>query len=167
MIKTVYDYDRETGEYLGTSIAMADPVDGSLLMPPNSTLLVPPEPREGYAIVMRKGAWEYIRDLRGKTIYNKATKETVYVKTLDDIDYDKYTETAPTTETCVWKDNAWFDPKAEIRAQISEVKGNIAKLKDLLLTAMLANNEDVIAELKQEYSEETAKLLDLQNKLAE
>lgn len=168
MIKTVYDYDKDTGEYLGTSVAMTDPSTGDLLLPPNSTVVAPLAEREGYAVVMRKGAWMYVRDLRGKTLYNKKTREAVYIKDLtQEINYDDYTEATPISDTCVWQDNDWFDPKAELRTEIATIEQNIANLKDLLLSAMLANNEDVIAELKQDYSEETEKLNELQNKLAE
>jgi len=58
---TVYNYDPDTGLYLGSATAMQSPLDfpGTWLYPANSTLIAPPTPSQGQAAYFsaKLGSW--------------------------------------------------------------------------------------------------------------
>lgn len=64
--KTVYNYDRDTGEYRGEAAAHENPRrPGSYLLPAFSTETAPPPVGEHEAAVYRDGAWSVVPDWRG------------------------------------------------------------------------------------------------------
>lgn len=66
MTKTVYSYDRATGEYLGEAVAQPNPRrPGAYLLPAFSTETAPPAAGEHEAAVYREGAWSIVPDWRG------------------------------------------------------------------------------------------------------
>lgn len=75
----VYKYDEKTKEYIGTEIAIVDPLESKLqgkeiyLLPANTTFVEPTE-KEGYANVWNGEAWDLLEDNRNKE-YWLATDE--------------------------------------------------------------------------------------------
>lgn len=70
----IYDYDKNTGEYLGEREAVLDPLEaekGNLvpLVPAFATLVAPPIVSAGYVAVY-EGGWVVKEDHRGKTVYS-------------------------------------------------------------------------------------------------
>lgn len=66
MTKTVYSYDRDTGEYRGEAVAHENPRrPGSYLLPAFSTEAAPSATGEREAAVYRDGAWSVVPDWRG------------------------------------------------------------------------------------------------------
>lgn len=62
----IYNYDRETGEYLGSGFADPNPVrEDAWLVPANATNEAPPTVATGQAAVFENGAWVVKNDLRG------------------------------------------------------------------------------------------------------
>lgn len=54
----IYNYDADTGEYLGASTADESPLEpGVFLIPANSTTIVPPDAQDGKTINFENGAW--------------------------------------------------------------------------------------------------------------
>lgn len=57
----IYDYDKESGLYLGESMADADPLDkANWLIPSNATNLAPLEMQDGKTVNFINGKWVYI-----------------------------------------------------------------------------------------------------------
>jgi hypothetical protein len=79
---TVYRYDKWTGEFVGTELAVQSPLDepGVWLYPANSTTQPPPQVDNGLVAVWVDESWQTVEDHRGKTIYkgqSSATVETI------------------------------------------------------------------------------------------
>lgn len=67
-MSTLYHYDRDTGEYRGSSIARESPLEpGVLMVPANATTSAPPSPGPKQAAVWQGGAWSLVADHRGET----------------------------------------------------------------------------------------------------
>jgi hypothetical protein len=70
-MKYVYKYDEKTKEYLGKAEALLDPLETQLqqkeiyLLPADATFIAPAL-QEGYVSVFKEGAWENLKDNRGK-----------------------------------------------------------------------------------------------------
>lgn len=65
----IYNYHKETGEYLSESTADESPLEpGVFLIPEDSTPEEVIKEKPGFARIFNNGAWEYIADNRG-TIY--------------------------------------------------------------------------------------------------
>lgn len=68
--KTVYSFDRETGEYRGPAVAHANPRrPGAYLLPAFSTEAAPPAIGERQAAVYLADAWQVVPDWRGHTYW--------------------------------------------------------------------------------------------------
>lgn len=63
----IWNYRHDTGEYVGPSVADADPLaEGVFLLPAFSTSLPPPTPDAGKVAVFINGAWAQEVDHRGE-----------------------------------------------------------------------------------------------------
>ena len=108
----IYNYDGETGLYLSSSTAKANPrVEGAFLIPANATELVP-SPGAGQVSVFSGGAWTYTADLTLVTYYSTADGSTVVNTDPLNAPADT-TELAPTafdsgTQTRSWTGSAWL-----------------------------------------------------------
>lgn len=91
-----YDYDPETGEYIGAAECQENPMEpGTYLIPNHATLTVPPEAVAHTARCFRNGEWIFVTDRRGETIYDvNDSRETATVEALGDIPAG-YTLTPP------------------------------------------------------------------------
>lgn len=70
MIKTVYAYDRFTGEYRGETLAYKHPVDDTYPLPAYSCYEEPPSTGEEEVAVYEGGEWVVKCDLRGVVYYD-------------------------------------------------------------------------------------------------
>lgn len=68
-----YNYDRETGEYLGQSTVRESPREpGVYLLPAHATETAPPAAEPGHAVCWREGAWVQVPDFRGQVRWDAA-----------------------------------------------------------------------------------------------
>lgn len=75
---TIYNYDKNTKEFLTSSEAMESPLEpGVFLIPANATTVAPLAPKPDFTMLFNEDlqSWEYIEDYRGKDIHEVATKE--------------------------------------------------------------------------------------------
>lgn len=73
---TVYAYDANTKEYLGTTQAQESPLEpGITLMPSNSTAIQPPSVEEKQVAVWNGEGWNTVTDLRNTVYYDADGKE--------------------------------------------------------------------------------------------
>ena len=108
--KTVYNYDPDTGEYLGLETAHESPMEpGVYLLPAHSTEAEPPEVGEHQAAVYRNGAWTLVEDHRGEVWYDTATQERHEIKELGIVP-EAWTQSEPTDPESIWNGTAWEVP---------------------------------------------------------
>lgn len=96
----IYNYDRDTREFTGSSKAKQDPkVEDRFLMPANSTLVVAPaeQPNKKAIFDIGKEKWDYVDDYRGTEVSAPdETGRTVVIQALgikpDDIVFDPLPE---------------------------------------------------------------------------
>ena len=105
----IYNYDKNTLEYLSEEVAELDPIGGKPLIPANATVIEPLAKKDGFAICFdeKKQIWEYKKDLRGKEFWSKETGLKVVVDTLD-FDTKNYTPTPP-KENQIMQNGKWVD----------------------------------------------------------
>lgn len=95
----VYNYDKETKEYIGESTPQINPKkEGEYLIPACATMVVPLEKKDGFTQIFSGTNWEYLEDNRGKQAINKETKEVVIITDLLPLDgkfllYSEYQNT--------------------------------------------------------------------------
>ncbi|WP_461209912.1 hypothetical protein [Desulfocurvus sp. DL9XJH121] len=120
----IYNYDPDSGEYLGESAARLDPKESVAqgqdvyLTPANATTEAPPEAVAGYARCYVSGAWVQVEDHRGETYYSTATGEAVTIEDLGPLP-GEITDTAP-GEQQIWDAaaGAWVDDQAAMDAAV-------------------------------------------------
>ena len=105
----IYNYDKNTLEYLSEEVAELDPIGKKPLIPANATTLKPLDKKDGYAICFdgKKQAWEYKKDLRGKEFWSKIDGSSVVVDILD-FDAKNYITTPP-KENQIMQNGKWVD----------------------------------------------------------
>ena len=109
-IKTVYNYDPDTEEYLGPESAHESPMEpGVYLIPAHATTIAPPEADDGHVPVFADGAWTLVEDHRGEVWYDTATQERHEIKTLGIVP-ETWTPLEPTDHEAVWNGAAWEVP---------------------------------------------------------
>lgn len=138
--KTVYNYDPDTGEYLGLETAHESPMEpGVYLMPAHSTETAPPEAGEHQAAVYRNGAWTLVEDHRGEIYYDTATQERHDIKALDEAISNTWTQIEPTDHEAVWNGTAWEVP--------------FAVLKERKRREIWGAGDAILAEVKRSYTQ--------------
>ena len=76
-MKYVYNYDKNTGEFLNATPAQLDPAETELqgkdvfLLPANATFIEPPIAVDGKIQVFKKEKWSMKTDMRGTTYFTK------------------------------------------------------------------------------------------------
>ncbi|MFP2768337.1 DUF4376 domain-containing protein [Oceanisphaera sp. KMM 10153] len=108
----IYHYHPTTGEYLGSGKADLDPLQhDNWLVPAFATNSTPPAVTDNHAPVYANGTWSLIEDHRGKTVYDKQTRQQQDVTELGPL-ADSVTELAPGHDD-VWGIDGWqLDPAA-------------------------------------------------------
>ena len=82
----VYNYDPETGEYMGVGQADESPREpGAYLIPAHATEKEPPAGKTDHARVFRDDAWVLIEDHRGETRYD-TDGNAVEIKAIGPVD---------------------------------------------------------------------------------
>ena len=77
----IYNYDGESGGYLGQSEAQKSPLEENVyLIPANATDMQPLASKKGYAVCFKEGNWKYVKDERGKTYYDANNNEVKITK---------------------------------------------------------------------------------------
>lgn len=113
--KTVYNYNPDTGEYLGPETAYESPLEpGVYLIPAHATTIAPPEADDGRVAVFADGAWTLVEDHRGEVWYDTATQERHEIKTLGIVP-EAWTPLEPTDREAVWNGAAWEVPFAVLK----------------------------------------------------
>lgn len=108
--KTVYNYNRDTGEYLGPETAHESPMEpGVYLLPAHSTEAEPPEADDGHVAVFADGTWTLVEDHRGEVWYDTATQERHEIKELGIVP-ETWTPLEPTDREAAWNGTAWEVP---------------------------------------------------------
>ena len=125
----IYNYDKNTLEYLSEEVAELDPIGGKPLIPANATVIEPLAKKDGFVSCFdeKKQIWEYKKDLRGKEFWSKTDGSSVVVDTLD-FDIDNYTSTPP-KENQIMQNGKWVD---DIKTLKKEMIALIHKKKDEL-----------------------------------
>ena len=145
----VYNYTRDTKEYISTTVAREDPLDkGKYLIPAYATTVPIMEQKEGYTQVFNeeKNEWEYVEDHRGETVYNTETKEPVIVDYLGPIK-DGYTLLKP-GEFSKWNGTEWvLDIDAARAAKKAQIK---QALQQYLQVLHLSNGVDIVNNLQEQ-----------------
>lgn len=137
--KTVYNYNPDTGEYLGPETAHESPMEpGVYLLPAHSTETTPPEAGEHQAAVYRNGAWTLVEDHRGEVWYDTATQERHEIKNLGVVP-ETWTQSEPTDREAVWNGEAWEVP--------------FAVLKERKRREIWGAGDAILAEVKRSYTQ--------------
>lgn len=113
---TIYTYDRVTGEYIGQGSADPSPAEpGKYLFPAFSTEITPPANKEGFARCFVNGAWTYVEDHRGTTIYSTSTAMETTVTELGPIPVG-YTDLVPCSDP-IWTGSEWAVDVLKLKAR--------------------------------------------------
>lgn len=82
----IYNYDKDTKEFLGKSYAQKNPkVLGEYLYPIYSTTIKPPEVTDNETLIFNGECWEIVADYRGQEQINLETLEVSIVNKLGEI----------------------------------------------------------------------------------
>jgi hypothetical protein len=125
----VHNYDATSKEYIGSTPARMDPLDGTPLVPANATLIDPPNVvvTDQVACFIDK-AWVMLDDNRG-IIYNKITRLSQVLNQLGDIPVE-FTPIEPPPRG-IWDENSgvWIENLEEVKAAaIVEIKAQTSAL---------------------------------------
>lgn len=123
---TVYNYDRETREYISSSIEYLAVGVG---IPANSCTDKPGNDKTGFAICRTTSfdGWVYVTDHRGETVYDTTTGQPVSVTTPGEY-ADGVTTFAPSTPYDKWSGSEWVTNEDERRQGLireAEQKKNV------------------------------------------
>lgn len=143
-----YIYDKKTKEYIGTQNGFIDPLETKkqgkkvYLVPANATDKKPLETKENQAVIFNGSEWKIVADYRNKIYYIG-------------------TEQHEMKELGYLPEGATFEP-VKSESELSYVKTEqelvnfdkqILSIKDELLTAILLEDTDTVATLKNKYKE--------------
>lgn len=126
-------------------------------LPAGAFLDSPPQAVDGKAIVRQNGAWLLVDDLRGTTAYNKHTKQSEVIGSLDPLSSD-LTLIAPTSQFDVWSEESgcwvkdaqseqdWLTQQATYQrfALLGEASNEISALLDALDPAVISDPDDAV-----------------------
>lgn len=136
----IYIYDTQTNEYLYEAEAQIDPIASSkgetiYLMPPNSTQIVPTEPKAGYANVFTNGKWEQVKDERGKIYYDNDNSAV----TITELGQEKGLNKEPKID--------------EQDQELAQIEAEIAECENHIRHALIIGNNVVLESLRAELKE--------------
>lgn len=106
----IYNFHSETGEYLGMSAAIPDPLEeGKYLIPAHATDLAPPPVGSNESAVFEAEAWLIKPDYRGQTYYDTTSKEEINL-TLGQAPDATMTDIVPDDPESEWVVDHWELP---------------------------------------------------------
>lgn len=74
----IYNAHPVTGEFMGESLAEADPLEeGKWLIPAHAYLDEPPLPGENQAVIRKGESWDFVEDFRGTSYYMNGAQRYV------------------------------------------------------------------------------------------
>lgn len=100
---TVFFFDETTGEF---SHAAERTIKAGMGVPRGSTELAPMKWTDGFKPVFDGSVWVLVQDHRGKTLFNKLTKQPARMGSLGPIP-DGYTDQVPGHEFDKWTESGW------------------------------------------------------------
>ncbi len=116
---TVYHYDLQTGEYIGSSEEFLMQGIG---IPDHSTFLPPPPVEKGMVAIYRDGSWHILVDHRGEIVYSTINGSEIYIFDIGDYPKDT-TLLKPATKYDTWDAQKWItDANAQKAASIKEAE---------------------------------------------
>lgn len=74
---TVYNFDQETGVFIGATAAHIDKLEGTPLLPAHATFDAPPAADPPFVAVREGGTWVVKEDHIGKTIWDTTTGDAM------------------------------------------------------------------------------------------
>lgn len=127
-VPTIYNYHGATLEYLGESLADADPLDvGEWLIPGNACLDAPPAAKKGYAVCRSETGWELVEDNRG-VIYSTADGAPAMLSDLGPVP-EGFTAKQPPSPNHTWSGTSWrLSKELENAALAQEASATRSKL---------------------------------------
>ena len=136
----IYIYDTQTNEYLYEVEAQIDPLESSkgetiYLMPPNATQVAPKGPKAGFVSVFTNGAWEQIKDERGKIYYDNDNNAV----TITELGQEKRLSKEPKID--------------EQEQELTQIEAEIAECENYIRHALIIGNNAVLENLRAEYKE--------------
>lgn len=143
-----YTYDEKTKEFTGTQNGFIDPLETKkqgknvYLVPANATDKKPLETKENQAVIFNGSEWEIITDYRNKTYY--IGTEQHEMKELGNLPEGATFEPVKSESELTYE-------KAE--QELADFDNQISSIKDELLTAILLEDTDTVATLKNKYKE--------------
>ncbi len=150
----IFNYSRETMEFVGQTEARVNPREkGKYLVPAYATTISPLKAKDGFAICFNKdvGQWEYKEDNRGKTIYSTEDRSEKLVDYIGKIK-DGFTEKKPSIFS-IWREDKWvIDTDTEL------LDAKAQKIKELSIDLYLVVDSDVFSTQRvdiQKYKEAT------------
>ncbi|WP_239641967.1 tail fiber assembly protein [Edwardsiella tarda] len=124
---TVYGYSSESNEFTGEYDVRIIAGTG---IPGLSTLIAPPQHKNGVAHTFNGTAWSEVADHRGNTMYSTSTGESMIVTDLGEVP-SGYTLTPPGTPYDKWDGSTWVtDPIAQHAAAVARADAKKASLLD-------------------------------------
>ena len=96
---TIYHYDGNTGEYINSSTAKVDPIDGSTRIPANATIEAPISVADNQTPVWNGSAWIATIDLRGTSFWDSSGEEYIITSIATEIPSDKLSSEPDLTES--------------------------------------------------------------------
>lgn len=112
-MQNIYNYDPQTGAFLGASQADESPLEpGVLLVPAFATTVAPPATQARQAAVFQAGAWRVSTDWRGVDLVNTATGAAIKINEIGVTPEDAGATEQPRPSTAhAWQNGAWvLDP---------------------------------------------------------
>ena len=132
---TVYNYNGETREYIGSSVEYL-PVGAGV--PANSCVDAPGSKKEGFAICRKADltSWEYVADHRGETVYNTENGDEITITEIGE--YPENTTTiAPLTPYDEWDGEKWVtDTEAQHSAAVEAAEAQRQSLIDAAMASI-------------------------------
>lgn len=73
----IYNFSPLTGEYVATSTARLDPLEGKPMIPANATDVAPPAALAGHVRIFADGAWSQVEDNRGTAYWADGVRHEI------------------------------------------------------------------------------------------
>lgn len=128
----VYNYDRETFEFISATPAIESPLEpGVWLMPACATDTAPPETTAHQVAVFDNNQWQLKADWRGVELWSTKDGSTITVSEigvdLGDIDA---TDLEPPSESCIWQEDHWEENEERKSQLLAKYKAHLCRWID-------------------------------------
>jgi len=134
MTKTIYHYDRDTGEYLFSDQADPSPLETDVwLIPAYATEIAPPVVNQSAReiAVFIVDAWKIKSDWRGVDLYSTSDGASVSITQIGQTPLDiSATELPPPSAACIWQDNQWVESSAKKAELLVKLKAALCNRID-------------------------------------